>query len=149
MLNPDTFRPFVWISNSWKEFGWDTIIYLATLTSISPALYEAAEVDGANRFQKIWHVTLPGMKSIICVMLILQVGNIMGSASFDQIFNLYSPVVYETGDILDTYVQRYTFEKGANFGYTSAVGLFNSVVGVIMITIANRFAMKHGEKGLL
>ena len=148
LISSNGFRPFVWLSNIWKEFGWDSIIYMAALTNIDPGLYEAAEIDGANRFQKMRHITLPGIKSIIYIMLILQIGNIMGGASFNQIFNLYSPPVYESGDILDTFVQRYTFEMGANFGYTTAVGLFKSVIGVTMITLANRFANKRGESGL-
>lgn len=148
LISSTLFRPFIWISNIWKEFGWDTIIYMAALTGISPTLYEAAEIDGANRFQKIVHITLPGIRSIICIMLILQVGNIMGGASFNQIFNLYSPAVYSVGDIIDTFVQRYTFEMGANFGYTTAVGLFKSVIGIIMLTITNKIVTKSGEQGL-
>ena len=148
LMSPNMFRPFIWLSNIWKEFGWDAIIYMAALTSINPGLYEAAEIDGAGRLQKTIHVTIPGIKGVICIMLILQVGNIMGGASFNQIFNLYSPPVYSVGDILDTFVQRYTFEKGANFGYTTAVGLFKSIIGVVMITVANRIVTKQGEQGL-
>ncbi|MEG1027046.1 MAG: ABC transporter permease subunit [Oscillospiraceae bacterium] len=148
LMSVKMFRPFVWISNIWKEFGWDTIIYMAALTSISPTLYEAADIDGANRFQKILHITLPGIKGIVCIMLILEVGHFMGGASFNQIFNLYSPPVYAVGDIIDTYVQRYTFEMGANFGYTTAVGLFKSVIGIVMISITNKIVNKIGEDGL-
>lgn len=148
LISPSMFRPFIWISNIWKEFGWDSIIYMAALTSIDPGLYEAANIDGAGRFRKMIHVTLPGIKNVIAIMLILQIGTIMGGASFDQIFNLYSPAVYGVGDILDTFVQRYTFEIGANFGYTTAVGLFKSVIGVTMITLANTVVTKKGEQGL-
>ncbi len=148
LMSVKMFRPFIWISNIWKEFGWDTIIYMAALTSISPTLYEAADIDGANRFQKMLHITLPGIKGIVCIMLILEVGHFMGGASFNQIFNLYSPPVYAVGDIIDTYVQRYTFEMGANFGYTTAVGLFKSVIGVIMISLTNKIVNKIGEEGL-
>jgi len=147
-ISVNQFRPFIWLSNIWKEFGWDSIIYMAALTNIDPRLYEAAEVDGANRLQKIRHITLPGIKHIIVIMLILQIGNIMGGASFNQIFNMYSPPVYETSDIIDTFVQRQTFEMGANFGYTTAVGLVKSVIGVTMIILANKLAIQKGENGL-
>ena len=147
-VTPHMFRPFIWTSNLWKEFGWDSIIYLAALTSIDPTLYEAAQVDGANRFQRMLSVTLPGIKNVIFIMLILQIGTIMGGAPFNQIFNLYSPAVYGVGDILDTYVARYTFEMGANFGYTTAVGLLKSVIGVTMISISNYIVTKSGGQGL-
>ncbi|OLS03177.1 ABC transporter permease [Tissierella creatinophila] len=148
LITPDGFRGFIWISNIWKEFGWDSIIYMAAFTSIDPGLYEAAEIDGAGRLGKMIYITLPGIKHIIAIMLILEVGNIMGGASFNQIFNLYSPPVYGVADIIDTFVQRYTFEMGVNFGYTTAVGLFKSIIGVIMITLANRLIVKTGEQGL-
>lgn len=148
LISPDGFRGLIWISNIWKEFGWDSIIYMAAFTSIDPTLYEAAEVDGAGRFGKMIHITLPGIKHIIAIMLILEIGNIMGSASFNQIFNLYSPPVYGVADILDTFVQRYTFEMGVNFGYTTAVGLFKSVIGVTMIMLVNKLVVKTGEQGL-
>lgn len=142
------FRPFLWISNTWKEFGWDAIIYLAALAGVDPQLYEAAEIDGASRFQRIRYVTWPGIRGVVCIMLILQIGNIMGGTSFSQIFNLYSAPVYSVADTLDTFVQRYTFEVGTNFGYTTAVGLFKSVIGVIMITLANKIVTRSGEQGL-
>ena len=86
--------------------GWDSIIYIAAIASIDPGLYEAAEVDGASRLQRIWHITLPGIRSTIAIMLILAVGQVMTNGSFDQIFNLYSPSVYAVGDTLDTYIFR-------------------------------------------
>ena len=142
------FRPFIWISNIWKEFGWDAIIYMAALTSIDPQLYEAAEIDGANRFEKILHITWPGIRGIVSTMLILQIGGIMSGASFDQVFNLYSAPVYPVGDILDTYVYRKSFITGANFGYTTAVGLLKSVIGVVLLLTANKAVTKMGEEGL-
>lgn len=145
----NTFRAFVWISNIWKEIGWDSIIYLAAIASIDPGLYEAAEVDGASRLQRIWHITLPGIKSTIAIMLILAVGQCMTNGSFDQIFNLYSPSVYSVGDTLDTYIFRESFITGGlNFGYSTAIGLFKSVIGVIMITVANKIVKAMGENGL-
>ena len=142
------FRPFIWISNIWKEFGWDAIIYMAALTSIDPQLYEAAEIDGANRFEKILHITWPGIRGIVSTMLILQIGGIMSGASFDQVFNLYSAPVYPVGDILDTYVYRKSFITGANFGYTTAVGLLNSVIGVVLLLTSIKAVTKMGEEGL-
>lgn len=148
LMGLTTFRPFIWISNIWKEFGWDSIIYMAALTSIDPQLYEAAGIDGANRFQTMLHITWPGIRSIVCTMLILQIGGIMSGASFDQIFNLYSSPVYLVADTIDTYVYRQSFMVGTNFGYTTAVGLFKSVVGVIMIWSANKVTTRLGEEGL-
>ena len=102
LMGLTTFRPFIWISNIWKEFGWDSIIYMAALTGIDPQLYEAADIDGANRLQKMLHITWPGIRGTVCIMLILQIGSIMSGASFDQIFNLYSSPVYPVADTIDT-----------------------------------------------
>lgn len=149
LTEPGAFRAFVWGSNIWKEIGWDSIIYIAAITSIDTGLYEAAEVDGAGRLQKIWHVTLPGIRSTIVIMLILAVGQMMNNGRFDQIFNLYTPMVYSTADTLDTYIFRETFTKGSlNFGYSTAIGLFKSVIGVIMITVSNKISTVFGEQGL-
>lgn len=144
-----SFRPFIWVSNIWKEVGWDSIIYLAAITSIDPGLYEAAEVDGAGRLKRIRHITLPGIKSTIAIMLILAVGQIMTNGSFDQIFNLYSAPVYKVGDTLDTYIFRESFITGGlNYGYSTAIGMFKSMIGVIMITVSNKVVTSLGENGL-
>ncbi|MEG1639697.1 MAG: ABC transporter permease subunit [Ruthenibacterium sp.] len=148
IMSTEAFRPFIWISNIWKEMGWDAIIYMAALTGIDPQLYEAAGIDGANRLQKMLHITWPGIRSTVCIMLILQIGGIMGGASFDQVFNLYSAPMYPVADILDTYVYRQSFLVGTNFGYTTAVGLLKSVIGVVMITAANKVVTRMGEEGL-
>ena len=148
LMSQTAFRPFIWISNIWKEFGWDSIIYMAALTNIDVQLYEAANLDGANRLQKMLHITWPGIRGTVCIMLILEIGAIMGGASFDQIFNLYSAPVYPVADIIDTYVYRKSFITGTNFGYTTAVGLLKSVIGVAMITVANKVTTKMGEDGL-
>ena len=143
------FRTFIWISGIWKEVGWDSIIYLAAITSIDPGLYEAAAVDGASRGQRIWHVTLPGIRSTICIMLILAVGAILTNGGFDQIFNLYSAPVYDVADTLDTYTFRESFITGGlDYGYTTAISLFKSVIGVIMLTVCNKAVTKAGESGL-
>lgn len=144
-----TFRWFIWLSNIWKEMGWDSIIYLAAITSIDPGLYEAASVDGANRGQKMWHVTLPGIRSTIAIMLILAIGQIMTNGQFDQIYNLYSAPVYSVGDTLDTYIFRESFVTGGlNYGYSTAIGLFKSVIGVVLITASNKVVTRFGETGL-
>lgn len=144
-----SFRGFIWLSGIWKEVGWDSIIYLAAITSIDPGLYEAAAVDGANRLQRIWHVTLPGIRSTVCIMLILSVGSILTNGGFDQIFNLYSSPVYGVADTLDTYVFRESFITGGlDYGYTTAIGMFKSVIGIIMITACNKIVTKAGESGL-
>ncbi|MCC8065712.1 MAG: ABC transporter permease subunit [Clostridiales bacterium] len=149
LTTPGPFRWFIWLTNIWKEVGWDSIIYLAAITSIDPGLYEAAEVDGAGRLQKIWHITLPGIKPTIVIMLIMAVGSLMSNGRFDQIYNMYSATVYSTADTLDTYIFRETFTTGAlNFGYSTAIGLFKSVIGVILITVSNKICTALGEQGL-
>ena len=148
IIEVGSFRWFIWLSNIWKEFGWDAIIYMAALTSIDPQLYEAAEIDGAGRLGKMLHITWPGIRGIVSVMLILQIRGIMSGASFDQVFNLYSAPVYPVGDIIDTYVYRKSFMVGANFGYTTAIGLLKSVIGVALLLTANKAVNKMGEEGL-
>ncbi|MFD0714742.1 ABC transporter permease [Paenibacillus sp. GCM10027626] len=130
------------ITETWKEFGFSTIVYLAALTGINPALYEAAVIDGAGRLKQTWHVTLPGMVPIIVLMATLSLGNVL-NAGFDQIFNLYSPQVYESGDVLDTLIYRVGLED-AQYSVATALGLVKSVVSFAFISIsywlAYRFA---------
>ena len=143
------FRPFIWLSALWKEIGWDSIIYLAAFAGIDPGLYEAASIDGANRFQKMIHISWPGIRGTVAIMFILAVGSLMTSgASFDQVFNLYSEPVYNVADTLDTFVYRSSFSIGTNFGYTTAVGFLKSVINIILITITNKIVTKTGESGL-
>ena len=143
------FRPFIWLSALWKEIGWDSIIYLAAFAGIDPGLYEAASIDGANRFQKMIHISWPGIRGTVAIMFILAVGSLMtNGASFDQVFNLYSEPVYNVADTLDTFVYRSSFSIGTNFGYTTAVGFLKSVINVILITITNKIVTKTGESGL-
>lgn len=149
MTSTAVFRPFIWLTGIWKEAGWDSIIYLAAITSIDPGLYEAANADGAGRFRQMWHVTLPGIRGTIAIMLILAIGQVMTNGAFDQIFNLYSVPVYGVADTLDTYIFRKSFiEGGMNFGYSTAIGLFKSVIGIIMITLSNKIVTRCGENGL-
>lgn len=120
------------LSDTWKGFGYGTVVYLAAITGIDPTLYEAVSIDGANRWKKIWHVTLPGMRMIIVLLMVLNLGNIL-NAGFDQIFNLYSPQVYESGDIIDTLVYRMGLQQ-SQFGPSTAVGLLKSLVSCVLIS---------------
>ena len=122
------------ITDVWKNFGFDTVVYLAALTSIDPGLYEAAMIDGASRWKQTLHITLPGMQMIIVLLMVLNIGNLL-NAGFDQIFNLYSPTVYQSGDIIDTFVYRLGLLQ-AQFGVSTAVGLLKSVVSFVLISIA-------------
>lgn len=124
----------------WKSVGWNSIIYLATLTGISPELYEAANIDGATRFQKAWYISLPSLIPTIVMLTTLSLATVL-SGGFDQIYNMYNEAVYSVGDIIDTYVYRMGFEK-SNYSFSTAVGLFKSVVAFILIMTANRFSRK-------
>lgn len=124
----------------WKNFGFGTVVYLAAITSIDPSLYEAAAIDGATRLQQTRYITLPGIKMIVVLMMVLSLGNVL-NAGFDQIFNLYSPLVYETGDIIDTLVYRLGLVD-AKYGPATAVGLFKSVVSFVFISLSYFAAYK-------
>lgn len=131
------------LTDVWKEFGYGTIIYLAALTSINPNLYEAAQIDGANRWKQTIHVTLPGMQMVIVLLMVLNLGNLL-NAGFDQIFNMYSPMVYESGDILDTFVYRIGL-LDAQFGVATAVGLFKSVIALVLVSVSYYIAYKVAD----
>ena len=130
----------------WQSFGWNSIVYLAAITGINPELYEAASVDGANRWQKIWHITLPGLKPTIVVLLIMNLGNILGS-SFDRPFAMQNNLVMNVANVISTFVYTNGI-KGLKFSLTTAVGLFQSVVGVIFLLLANAISRKLGERGI-
>jgi putative aldouronate transport system permease protein len=130
----------------WQSFGWNSIVYLAAISGINSELYEAASVDGANRFQKMWHITLPGIRPTIVILLIMAIGNILGS-SFDRPFALQNNLVMNVAEVLATYVYKYGI-KGLQFSLTTAVGLFQSVVGVIFLLGANWLSRKLGDRGL-
>lgn len=142
------FLGLIFGSDIWKEAGWGSIVYLATMAGIPQDQYEAADIDGATRLQKIWHVTLPGIKATAVLLLIMSVGGIL-SAGFDQIFNLYNPLVYEQADILDTYIYRQTFSAYLNPGIGTAIGLFKSVVSFILVIATDRIAKACGERGII
>jgi putative aldouronate transport system permease protein len=134
------FPLIVVLSDVWKGFGYTSIVYLAAITGIDPNLYEAAQIDGAGRWRQTLYVTLPGMIPVIILMAALALGRIL-DAGFDQIFNLYSPVVYKTGDILDTFIYRMAFQN-SQFSISTAAGLFKSIIGCILIVISYRAAYK-------
>ena len=131
------------ITDTWKNFGYGTIIYLAAITSIDLAMYEAAIMDGANRFKQVLHITIPSITPIIILMATLSVGNVL-NAGFEQVFNLYSPVVYHSGDILDTFIYRVGLLNN-QYGVATAVGLFKSVISFIFIVAGYRLAYKFAD----
>lgn len=142
------FRYLLVYSETWKEAGWSTIIYMAAITGIDPVLYEAAFMDGANRWHKIRYIVWPGIRSVVVVMMILQVGQIM-SAGFMQVLNLYNPAVYSVADILDTYVYRISFQSIPKFGVSTAVSLFIGITNCILLLAANKIASYFGESGVM
>lgn len=137
------FQPLLIFTDVWKEFGYGSIVYLAAITSIDPGLHEAAAIEGANWWQRVFHVTLPGMLTIILLMSVMNIANIL-NAGFDQVFNLYNPVVYETGDIIDTYVYRMGL-LDHQYSFSTAVGLFKSVVGMILMVSVNQLSKKFTD----
>lgn len=130
----------------WQSVGWNTIIYLAAITGINPELYEAAAVDGANRLRKIWHITLPGLKPTIVILLIMSLGRILGS-EFDRPYALSNKLVNSVSNVISTFVYTYGI-RGLQFSLTTAVGLFQSVICVIFLLMANSLAKKFGERGI-
>ena len=130
-----SFLPIVITSMIWKNIGWGSIIYLAAITSIDPDLYEAAEIDGAGRVRRMWHITLPSITHVIIILFLLRIGNIL-EAGFDQIFNLYNPLVYDVADIIDTYVYREGI-SGFQYSLTAAASLFQNVVGLMLLLMVN------------
>lgn len=140
------FRSILVWTDIWKETGWSMIIYLAALAGIDPELFDAAKVDGANWYQRLWHVSLSGIKSIIVVLLIMRVGNLL-NVGFEQVQTLMNDMTMETGDILDTFVYRIGIQNG-RYSLATAAGVFKSVVAAIMLFFADRFSKALGETGL-
>ena len=139
------FVPTLVVTNIWKEFGFGTIVYLAAITNADPSLYEAALVDGANRWHQTVHVTLPAMTAIIVLQLVLSLQNVL-NAGFDQIFNLYNTNVYKTADIIDTWVYRMSFEsKTPQYSWGAAVGLFKSVISLVFISTSYFLAYRYAN----
>lgn len=137
---PEWFRRIYVISGSWQTFGFNSIIFVAAIMGISPDLYEAMRVDGANRRQEIWHLVLPSIKPTIILLLIMSLGSMM-SVGFEKVYLLYNTAVYETADVIQTYVYRQGILSN-NYSYAAAVGLFNSIVNFTIVFLANRFSRK-------
>lgn len=140
------FRTVLVATSIWKGIGWGSIVYLAALSNIDPALYEAAIMDGANRGQQAWYITLPSLMPVITIMLILSVGRIIDD-DFSQIFNMYNPAVYSVGDVISTY----TYRRGLvnmDYGFATAVSLFKNIISLVLILITNAISRKVNDYGL-
>jgi len=146
LTNPHLFWIMLTIQSIWKEGGWGTILFLAAMASIDPQVYEAARIDGASRLRQMRHITLPAIRSVIVVLLILRLGHMM-DVGFEQVFLMYNGAVSEVAEVFDTYVYRVGIQQG-QFSYSTAAGLFKSVVGLVLVVIANRIAKKMGEEGV-
>ncbi|GIP40860.1 putative multiple-sugar transport system permease YteP [Paenibacillus sp. J31TS4] len=143
---PALFKPLLVLEVIWKESGWGTIVFLAALAGVHPELYEAAVVDGAGRLRRIWHITLPAIRSTVVILLILRLGTVLDNG-FEQVFLMLNPYVMNVGNVLDTYV----YYKGilqSDFSFATAVGLFKSLVGLVLVVAANRLAKRFGEEGI-
>ncbi|TVY07585.1 ABC transporter permease [Paenibacillus cremeus] len=146
LTNADYFWGMLTLQTIWKESGWGTIVFLAALAGINPELYEAARMDGANRWRQTIHVTLPGIKTTIVILLILRLGQVLDTG-FEHIYLMSSSAVTEVADVFDTYVYRVGIQSG-RFSFATAVGIFKSIVGLILVVGANRLAKKFGEEGV-
>ena len=146
LTQPAWFYPIYIISGIWQNVGWDSIIYFAALTGIDQSLYEAAEIDGANRFKKIIHVTLPGISPTIVILLIMRIGNMM-TLGWDKILLLYNPMVYEKADVISTYVYRIGL-MNFEYSFAAAVGFFNSIINFVLLILANTVSRKVNETSL-
>lgn len=146
LTNPNAFWLMIVVQSIWKEAGWGTILFLAAIASIDPGLYEAARMDGAGRLRQIWHITLPAIRSVIVVLLILRLGHMM-DVGFEQIFLMYNGAVSQVAEVFDTYVYTVGIKQG-QFSYSTAAGLFKSVVGLILVILSNQLAKKMGEEGV-
>ncbi|NOU88689.1 ABC transporter permease subunit [Paenibacillus sp. LMG 31460] len=146
MTSNEWFRPLAVFQGIWKEAGWGTVIFLAAIAGVNPDLYEAAKMDGAGRWRRIWHITLPGIRSTIIILLVLRVGSIM-DANFMQVFLMSNGLNQDVSNVLDLYVYTVGLAK-SQFSYGIAAGLFNSVIGLMMVVVSNYFAKKAGEDGV-
>ncbi|AKC67062.1 MULTISPECIES: ABC transporter permease [Bacillus] len=146
LLSQEWFRPMYILQVIWREAGWSTIIYLAAITAVDPQLYEAAKMDGAGRLRQMWHITLPAIKSVIVVLLILKIGDTL-ELGFEHVYLLLNATNREVAEIFDTYVYTAGLKQG-QFSYSTAVGLFKAAVGLILVMMANRLAKKFGEEGI-
>ncbi len=146
LSEPNSFAPLITFQVIWKEAGWGTIIFLAALAGVDVQLYEAARIDGANRRQQMWHITLPALKGVIITLLILRMGSFLNNG-FEQIFLMLNSMNREVGEVFDTYVYQMAIKKG-RVSYGTAVGLFKSAVCLILVVITDKIAKKAGEEGV-
>lgn len=146
LMQPEWFRTIFVSSGIWQNVGWSSIIYLAALTAIDPHLYEAAEIDGGNRWTKIWHISVPSIMPAIVILLILDIGHVL-AIGFEKVFLLYNPATYETADIISTYVYRVGLVQG-NYSYATAIGLFTSIIDLAFLIGANYLSRKASETSL-
>lgn len=144
--DPDLFWIMLTLQSIWKETGWGTIIFLAAIAGTDPQLYEAAKMDGANRLRQMWHVTLPAIRNVIVVLLILRLGHMM-DIGFEQVFLMYNGAVSNVAEVFDTYVYRVGVQQG-QFSFSTAVGLFKSAIGFILVVLSNWLAKKFGDEGI-
>ena len=141
-------RPIFYLINIWKETGWGTVIFLATLSGINPELYEAADIDGASRLQKIWYVTVPALMNTVIIVLILNLAKVLNL--FESVFVLYNNRVFDVSDVISTYIYRQTFLTAIpDYGYTTAVGLFKSIVGCVLVLVCNYASKKVRGRGII
>ena len=148
LADKNFFFGLVFASDIWKEAGWGSIIYLATMAGIPQDQYEAADIDGATRLQKIWHITLPGIKPVAILLLIMSIGGVL-SAGFDQILNLNNPLIREDVNIIDTYIYYHAIVGSDSAGIGTAIGLFKSVIGFTLVITVDRIAKACGERGII
>ncbi|PDO10942.1 MAG: protein lplB [Candidatus Reconcilbacillus cellulovorans] len=146
LLSPEWFRPIYILQVIWREAGWGTIVYLAAIATVDPQLYEAARIDGAGRFRQIWHITLPAIRGVIVVLLILKIGDVL-ELGFEHVYLLLNAMNREVAEIIDTYVYTAALRQG-QFSYSTAIGFFKSFVGLVLVVVANRLAKKFGEEGV-
>ncbi|WP_028551803.1 ABC transporter permease [Paenibacillus sp. UNC451MF] len=146
LMSEEWFNPIYVLQVIWREAGWGTIVYLAAMAAIDPGLYEAARMDGAGRFRQIWHITIPSIRSVVIVLLILKVGSVLDT-SFEHIYLLLNSMNKNVAEILDTYVYTAGLKQG-QFSFSTAVGLFKSVIGLILVLFSNWLAKKFGEDGI-
>nr|WP_246313326.1 ABC transporter permease subunit [Paenibacillus foliorum] len=146
LMSNDWFRPMIILEVIWKESGWGTIIFLAALSGVDPTLYEAAKMDGASRLRQLWHITLPAIRSTIVILFILRLGNFLDTG-FEQIFLMLNSTNREVGEVFDTYVYSNGVQQG-QFSFSTAVGLFKSLIGLFLVLAANKLAKKMGEQGV-
>ena len=146
LLSPEWFRPTYILQVIWREAGWGTIIYLAAIASIDPQLYEAARMDGAGHFRQIWHITLPAIRGVIIILLILKIGHVL-DLGFEHIYLMLNSMNRDVAEIIDTYVYTAGLQQG-QFSYSTAIGFFKSFIGLGMVMAVNKLANKMGEEGV-